>query len=114
MSGDHSVTHWLGRLQTGDEQAVRQLWDRYFPRLVALARHKLRAAPRRAADEEDVALSAFDSFCRHAEAGRFPDLFDRDGLWHLLVVLTARKAAHLARDQARKKRGGGRSPVEPE
>jgi hypothetical protein len=28
---------------------------------------KLQGVPRRAADEEDVALSAFDSFCRAAE-----------------------------------------------
>jgi hypothetical protein len=34
--------------------------ERYFPRLVTLARKRLRARPR-AADEEDVALSAFDS-----------------------------------------------------
>ena len=46
---------------------------------------------RRAADEEDVALSAFDSFCRGAEQGRFPQLDGRDDLWHLLVVITVRK-----------------------
>jgi DNA-directed RNA polymerase specialized sigma24 family protein len=54
-----------------------------------------------------VALSAFDSFCRNAEQGRFPQLMDRDGLWRLLVVLTARKAAHQRRDEGRLKRGGG-------
>jgi DNA-directed RNA polymerase specialized sigma24 family protein len=68
---------------------------------------KLRDAPRRAADEEDVALSAFDSFCRHAEHGRFPDLTDRDSLWRLLAAFTLRKAAHHRRDAMRLKRGGG-------
>ncbi len=87
--------------------AVEELWRRYFRRLVGLASKKLADAPRRAADEEDVALSAFGSFCRLAEAGRFPDLADRDGLWRLLVVITARKASHLRRDEARQKRGGG-------
>ncbi len=53
-----------------------------------------------------MALSAFDSFVRNAEKGRFPQLTDRDGLWRLLVVITARKAAHLLRDQGRQKRGG--------
>jgi hypothetical protein len=53
------------------------------------------------ADEEDAALSAFDSFCRRAEQGQFPDLKDRDGLWALLVVLTAHKAADLLRDGRR-------------
>lgn len=108
MNPEGSVTRWLGPLQDGDELAIQQLWQRYFSRLVALARHKLRAAPRRAADEEDVALSAFDSFCRQAEAGRFPQLLDRDSLWRVLVVLTARKAFHLLRDEGRQKRGGSR------
>src|SRR5262249_38712632 len=76
--------------------------------LVARARQKLRGLPRRAADEEDVALSAFDNFCRAAEQGRFPDLCDRDDLWQLLLVLTERKALDLARRERRQKRGGGR------
>src|SRR6516162_2355820 len=107
MSSDGSVTGWLGRLRAGDPSAAQQLWQRYFHRLVGLARQKLRDTPRRVADEEDVALSAFDTFCRNAEQGRFPQLMDRDGLWRLLVVLTARKAAHQRRDQGRLKRGGG-------
>src|SRR5205823_639553 len=63
--------------------------------------------PRRAADEEDVALSAFASFCRAAEAGHFPQLADRDDLWRLLVTVTERKALNLVRDERRLKRGGG-------
>jgi DNA-directed RNA polymerase specialized sigma24 family protein len=74
---------------------------------VALARKKLRAARRRAADEEDAALSAFDSFCRGAGRGRFPQLRDRNDLWRLLVVITARKAGDLAQHERRQKRGGG-------
>jgi DNA-directed RNA polymerase specialized sigma24 family protein len=105
MSSDGSVTRLLDPLQRGDPAAVQQLWQRYFHRLVALARKKLLGARHLGADEEDVALSAFDSFCRNAERGRFPDLADRDELWGLLVVLTARKAGHLRREQARLKRG---------
>lgn len=111
MPSDGSVSRWLGPLQAGDPAAVQQLWERYFRRLVGLARAKLRHAPRRAADEEDVALSAFDSFCRNAGDGRFPNLLDRDGLWRLLMVITARKAAHLKRDETRKKRRPGAAPV---
>jgi DNA-directed RNA polymerase specialized sigma24 family protein len=106
MASEGSVTYWLGQLQTGDPAAVQQLWQRYFQRLVGLARQKLRNAPRRVADEEDVALSAFDSFCRNTERGRFPQLLDRDSLWRLLVVCTVRKAAHQIRDEQRLKRGG--------
>ncbi len=70
-------------------------------------RKKLQSTSRRVADEEDAALSAFDSFCRRAEQGQFPDLKDRDGLWALLVILTARKAADLIKHHTRDKRGGG-------
>jgi DNA-directed RNA polymerase specialized sigma24 family protein len=106
MASEGSVTQWLGRLQDGDPAAVQQIWERYFHRLVGLARHKLAGARPRVADEEDVALSAIDSFCRNAENGRFPQLMDRDGLWRLLVVITARKVFRLIRDQSRKKRSG--------
>src|SRR4029077_6763039 len=90
-----------------DPDAAQKLWERYFRRLVGLARKKLRDAPRRAADEEDVALSAFDSFCRGAEQDRFPQLHDRLDLWQLLVLLTDRKAFDLAQHERRQKRGGG-------
>src|SRR5262245_58193285 len=67
-----SVTALLERLKAGDHEAVRLLWQRYYPRLVGLARKRLQAVPRRAADEEDAALSAFNSFCQRAEQGQFP------------------------------------------
>ena len=104
-----SITHWIGDLKAGGEAAAQPLWERYFDRLVRLARNKLRARPRRAAveDEEDAALSAFDSFCRGAAGGRFPQLTDRDDLWRLLVVLTVRKALDQLKRQGRAKRGGG-------
>src|SRR5262249_11503860 len=111
MTAEGSISRWLGRLRAGDRQAVAGLWQRYFERLVTLARGKLRDAPRRAADEEDVALSAFDSLCRGVEEGRFPQLTDRDSLWRLLVVIAARKAAHLKRDAGRRKRGGAERPA---
>ena len=107
MGPDASVTQWIDRLKAGDPDAAQRLWERYFRRLVGLARKKLRAVPRRAADEEDVALSAFDSFCRGAEKDRFPQLYDRLDLWQLLVLLTARKAFDLAQHERRQKRGGG-------
>src|SRR3954452_12662110 len=107
MHPEASVTQWIDRLKAGDPDAAQKLWERYFRRLVGLARKKLRAAPRRAADEEEVALSAFDSFCRGAEQDRFPQLHDRLHLWQLLVLPTARKACDLAQHKRRQKRGGG-------
>jgi DNA-directed RNA polymerase specialized sigma24 family protein len=106
MENSGSVTNWLDHLAQGHSLAGQQLWQRYFQQLVALARRKLANTPRRVADEEDVALSAFDSFLRGVEKGRFPELSSREELWRLLVVLTARKASHLRRDLGRVKRGG--------
>lgn len=108
MPSAGSITYWIGRLKLGDPAAAQKLWEGYFPRLVGLARARLQTGARRAADEEDVALSAFDSFCRGAADGRFPRLADRDDLWQLLVLLTVRKASNLARRERRQKRGGGR------
>ena len=61
---------------------------------------------RTVADEEDVALDALDSFCRRAQEGQFPNVTDRNDLWRLLVIITARKVCHLLRDKQRLKRGG--------
>jgi DNA-directed RNA polymerase specialized sigma24 family protein len=108
MTSAGSVTHWLQLLKAGDQAAAQPLWEGYFRRLVGLARHRLRGTPRRAADEEDVALSAFDTFCRRAAEGRFPRLNDRDDLWQLLVMLTARKVCRLTEQERAQKRGGGK------
>lgn len=106
MSDDASITFWIDKLKAGDQDAAQPLWNRYFQHLVSLAYQRLRGSPRAAADEEDVALSAFTSFCAAAKQGRFPVLNDRDDLWKLLVVITERKSLNLVRDQARLKRGG--------
>ena len=113
MPSQDSVTHWINRLQTGDHAAVWPLWERYFGELVLRARAALRGKANPGADEEDVALSAFDSFCRSTQQGRFPNLADRDDLWRLLVVFTARKASSLLRNASRHKRGAARSRPRP-
>jgi DNA-directed RNA polymerase specialized sigma24 family protein len=113
MAHHGSVTCWLDGVQAGDAVAAQRLWEGYFHRLVGLARLRLQGMARGAADEEDVALSAFDSFCRGAEQGRFPRLDDRDDLWQVLVLITARKAADLIRAERAQKRGGGRFSQEP-
>ena len=104
---DNSVSQWIDGLKAGDEAAAAKLWQRYFRRLVGLARKKLGDSPRRVADEEDVVVSAFKSFCQGAKKSRFPDLRDRNDLWHLIVKITERKAFHQLRDEACKKRGAG-------
>jgi DNA-directed RNA polymerase specialized sigma24 family protein len=94
-------------LKTGDPAAIERLWADYFQRLVGLARTMLPRSARRDSDEEDVALSAFQSLCNGAKDGRFPNLADREDLWRLLVVITLRKARRALRRGQAQKRGGG-------
>lgn len=106
VTRENSVTTWITQLKEGDEQAAQQLWERYFRRLVQVARTKLGSLPRQVSDEEDVALSAFHSFCQAVEKERFPRLESREDLWQLLLMHTARKVVDQRRYQGRKKRGG--------
>lgn len=100
------VTVWIDQLKSGDAAAAQHLWEVYFQRMVGLARRKLEGSARAMADEEDVALSAFKSFCMGAQEGRFTQLLDRDNLWSLLMAITANKSVDLIRGQNRQKRGG--------
>jgi DNA-directed RNA polymerase specialized sigma24 family protein len=103
----NSVTQWISALKEGDQLAAQGLWEAYFRRLVGLAHARLRDAPRRIADEEDVALSAFDSFCRRAQTGNFRCLHDRNDLWQILALITVRKAIDLRNHELRRSRSTG-------
>jgi DNA-directed RNA polymerase specialized sigma24 family protein len=107
-STGNSVTQRISALKQGDQDAAMALWEGYFQRLVGLARARLRGTPRLIADEEDVALSAFDSFCRGASTGRFRELDDRHDLWQILVLITVRKAIDLRNYEGRASRGMGK------
>jgi len=104
-----SVTTWLAALKAGEAAAADALWQRYFTRLVELARQHLAGHVRRAADEEDIALAALADFCAGAAAGRYPRLTNRHDLWRLLLTITLRKAHNLVRDESRARRDGRRT-----
>jgi DNA-directed RNA polymerase specialized sigma24 family protein len=108
MLSAESVTIWIQQLKDGERDAVEKLWKDYFPRLVRQTQRWLRRTPTQAVDADDVALSAFDSFCRRAEQGRFPKLFDRGDLWQLLVVIAFRKACDQVKHEARRQPPNGR------
>ena len=101
-----TVTQWIEQVKEGDSGAAQLLWQRYFDRMIHLARRRLEATSRAMADEEDVALSAFKSFCLGARNGKFPKLTDRNSLWSLLVAITVHKSIDLIRRENRRKRGG--------
>lgn len=96
-----SVTRWFGPLKAGDHDAAQQLVQRYFAALARRAYYRLRDAPRTAEDEEDVALSALDSFCRGVKLGRFPRLDDRHDLWRILVKIIDRHAVDQMKRELR-------------
>jgi len=107
MPDDQDVTVWLTRLKDGDERAAQVIWEAYFEKLLRLARRQLQTSPKRAYDDEDVVLSAFNSFCRAAARGSFPKLDDHDDLWKLLVTITARKVHAQRKRELAEKRGRG-------
>ena len=107
--GEGSITRDYGAfLKNRDQEAARRLWERYYDRFAGLPAAISVRRQRRMADEEDVALSAFDSFCAAAVQGRFPHLEDRDDLWKILVTITVRKAADLANHERRRQPRTGR------
>lgn len=65
QEGDEgSITRWIAGVKAGDFAAAQPLWERYFARMVDLARARLRAKSAccrdAASDEEVTAFSAFD------------------------------------------------------
>ncbi len=110
MPADSDI-RWVNSFKAGNFSAAQVLWERYYPLLRSCARQRLGSAPRRAADEEDVALNAFDSFCRGVQEGRIR-LEGREDLRSVLLTIVARKAARQIRDERRSKRGGGKVSVE--
>jgi DNA-directed RNA polymerase specialized sigma24 family protein len=103
-----SISTWLERVKEGDEDAAARLWERYFRRLLGLARARLVALRRQAAaDEEDVVLSAFNDFFGAVRADKYADLHGRNDLWRVLATFVANKAKTLLDREAAAKRGGG-------
>lgn len=104
---DGSVTHWIEQVK-GDQSSVaeQQLWNRYFTRLAALARNRLQDLPPHNQDDEDLALSAMNSFFARAKDDHFSQLHDRTDLWQLLAKITVRKTVNLRSRAKTKKRDG--------
>lgn len=102
-----SVVELVQGLNEKSPEAAERIWQEFHDRLVRYADRKLGGLPRRVADEEDVALSAMNSFCDGMNQGRFPDISSMDDIWRILFVITDRKAKKEIRRQMARKRGGG-------
>ncbi|MDA1049941.1 MAG: sigma-70 family RNA polymerase sigma factor [Planctomycetota bacterium] len=102
-----SITHFFELLRDGDGSVAAQLWERFFPRLLGLARKTLADRPQRVADAEDAVQSAFVAFWQQAERGDLAGELHRDNLWNLLGVITVRKALKQVQREQTKRKGGG-------
>ncbi len=101
---ESSFPELLELLRADDERAVSALWEQYFKRMLFVARKKLGGAQRRVRDEEDIALSAFKSFCLGIRKGRFATRGEDCDLWPLLVTITINKTIDHLRRENRQKR----------
>jgi RNA polymerase sigma-70 factor, ECF subfamily len=93
MSDNSSFFAVMSRLQGSDPDAAVRVFERYWQRLLALARSRLDARLQAKLDPEDITQSVFKSFFRRQADGQF-NLTDWDSLWSLLVVITLRKCGH--------------------
>jgi RNA polymerase sigma factor (sigma-70 family) len=80
----------VSRWRKGDQDAAKQLFDRYASRLVALARRQISQRLASRLDPEDVVQSVFRSFFGRVKAGKFR-IEEQDDLGKLLVRITVHK-----------------------
>lgn len=91
------------RVQSGDEEAAREVFERYMNRLVALARSRLSDKLQQKFDADDIVQSAFRSFFRRAQDRQFA--IRRSGeLWALLASITRHKLLKKAEHYRQQKR----------
>lgn len=91
------------KLQLGDDQAARQIFDQYATRLIALARSKLSEKLRRKLDPEDIVQSAMRTFFARAQNGNF-EIQESSDLWALLATITRTKLLKKAEFYRQQKR----------
>src|SRR5262249_19744837 len=102
-----SITHLLKGLKEGRPEAVEAIWDRYYQRVLAAARRRLRACPAQAVEDgEDLAASALHGLIAGAARGQSEQLEDRSDLWQPPSVIVAKKARPRRRWYQRWKRTG--------
>jgi hypothetical protein len=89
----HSVSGLIERLKRDDSQTASELWQRFFDRLLSLARARLRGSPDHSIDEHDNLISVFERFFQAVKENRFARLNDRDDLWQILCTPAGERAA---------------------
>ena len=104
MSDDTAFAGFMRRIRAGDEQAARELVERYEPVIRREVKMRLRD-PRlyRRLDWTDICQSVMASFFLRAASGQY-DLDQPDQLLRLLVVMTRHKLSKQERRHRADKR----------
>jgi RNA polymerase sigma-70 factor (ECF subfamily) len=101
----------LEALQAGDEDAARQLFDRYAEQLVVLARRRISQRLASRIDAEDIVQSVFRTFFHRAKQGQF-HLEEPDDICKLLARITAHKTFRQIAFHRRAKRDAGQETAQ--
>lgn len=101
-----SITQLISSAQSGDTQAIEQLWLRYVDRVRQMAKKRVAGLPAGGGDEDDVAQSAFQVFFHAAANDNAMKLENRNELWRLLATISRNKATDRVRHELRDRRGG--------
>lgn len=108
-SDDQSLVR---KVRIGDQEAARQLYDRYGEQLIALARRRISQRFCRRVDPEDIVQSVFRTFFGRAKAGEFV-LDGPNDLCRLLARITVHKTLrqiafhHMAKRDVTKEASDG-------
>ncbi len=97
----------LSALRAGDNDAWRQLMERYSSRLIGLARSKLGGKLEQKVGASDVVQSVYRTVYRRLAAGQF-QFGGWDSLLGMLIVLTARRCYRVWQHYQRQARDPSR------
>jgi RNA polymerase sigma factor (sigma-70 family) len=93
----------IAGLRRGDEAAIADFYRRHGAALRAIAERQIGAELRRRVAPSDVVQSAFRTFFRRANEGRF-QFEDSEHLWNLMCAITLTKVREQARYHRRQRR----------
>lgn len=108
MSERENLDRWIQGLREGDPEAAEALWTECLGELIRFARSRMQSLPRCDRDEEDVVLSAIDTFIRRMKGGKFVQIEDGEDVWRVLYDVTRKRIAREYRQKHAIKRGGGK------
>lgn len=105
-----SFADFVKRLRAGDDDASRQLFERFARQLIAMARRRFDGPLKHKVDPEDIVQSAYKSFfLRHAD-GKVV-VGNWNSLWGLLTIITVRKCSERVAYHRAKQRDAAREVV---